>query len=92
MRMSEKKALKRDVKAVWDRVKRLRTDRAKDYAPEEIESSAEQLDLSAQQLRERAKQLSARNAMPPGARQEKPLRKKGKRATKASAKEKAAKE
>lgn len=70
--MSEKKILKRDVKAVWARVKRLRADHAKNYAPERIEAAADQLDQTAQKLRTLAKQLSALSAMPPDAR---PVRK-----------------
>lgn len=66
--MSEKKALKREVKAVWGRLKRLRAERGKSYAPEAIEASANELDLSVQQLRALAKQMSALDAMPPEAR------------------------
>jgi hypothetical protein len=73
--MSEKKALKRDVKAVWDRVKRLRADRGKSYAPEDIEAAAEKLEAGALQLRELGKKLSALNAMPPEARPAKPPKK-----------------
>lgn len=69
--MSEKKTLKREVKAVWDRVKRLRADRAKNYAPEDIAAAAEQLELSATRLRALAEQLSALKAMPPEARPKK---------------------
>jgi hypothetical protein len=64
--MSEKKEAKREVKGVWDRVKRLRAERAKIYAPAEIEASASELSRSAERLRELARQLSALNAMPPG--------------------------
>lgn len=85
--MSEKKALKRDVKAVWDRVKRLRADRGKSYAPADIEAAAEKLEAGALQLRELGKKLSALNAMPPEARPAKPP----KAAKKAAAKPKRAK-
>jgi hypothetical protein len=64
--MSEKKAIKREVKSVWDQVKRLRADRAKMYAPAEIEASAAELSRSAELLRGLGKRLSALNAMPPG--------------------------
>lgn len=85
--MSEKKALKREVKAVWDRVKRLRAEYGKSRAPEEIEASADQLDRGVQQLRALAKQLSALNAMPPDAR---PAQKGKKSATRGVATEKSA--
>lgn len=96
--MSEKKETKREVKAVWDRVKRLRAERAKVYAPAEIEASADQLIRSAEQLRDLAKQLSALNAMPPLADASsaadgdtpKKSQAKGKAKKKASAKDKAA--
>jgi len=70
--MSEKKALKREVKAVWDRVKRLRTESGKRYGPDEVVTAAEQLELSATRLRALAEQLSALSAMPPDARPKKP--------------------
>jgi hypothetical protein len=65
--MTDKKTLKRSVKAVWEKVKAARADRAKLYSPTEIAISADQLVQLADELRDLAKQLSALNAMPPGA-------------------------
>jgi len=62
--MSEKKTLKRAVKATWDGVKLLRQERGKLYAPEEIASSADQLVQRAGELKDLAAQLSALSAMP----------------------------
>lgn len=63
--MSEKKILKRAVKAAWDRVKLLRAERGKLYASNDIMGSADSLGACANQLRELAKQLSSLSAMPP---------------------------
>jgi hypothetical protein len=65
--MSEKKIIKRSVKAVWKKVDRLRADRAKLYGPSDIAASADLLVLHAGALRDLAKQLSSLNAMPPDA-------------------------
>lgn len=65
--MTEKKTLKRSVKAVWEKVKAVRTDRAKLYGPSDIVASADQLVRHADELRDLAKQLSLLNAMPPDA-------------------------
>lgn len=65
--MTEKKILKRSVKAVWEKVKAVRTDRAKLYGPSDIVASADQLVRLADELRDLAKQLSLLNAMPPDA-------------------------
>lgn len=65
--MTEKKTLKRSVKAVWEKVKAVRTDRAKLYGPSDIVASADELVRHANELRDLAKQLSSLNAMPPDA-------------------------
>lgn len=63
--MSEKKVLKRAVKEVWDRLKRLRQERAKLYAAGEITASAELLVQCADELKQLAQHLSSLSAMPP---------------------------
>ena len=63
--MSDKKELKRLVKAVWAEVKKLRTERAKLYAPDEIATSAEQLGTHSAALLDLATRMSALSAMPP---------------------------
>lgn len=63
--MSQKKDLKRAVKAVWDEVKTLRSERGKQYAPEDIETSAAELARYAKDLRLLSQRLSALSAMPP---------------------------
>jgi len=65
--MSEKKILKREVKAVWDAVKELRAERGKQYAPSDVLDAAERMAAQAQKLEQLAGQLSALNAMPPDA-------------------------
>lgn len=65
--MTEKKILKKSIKAVWERLKALRADRAKLYNPSEITASADQLNRLADELRDLARKLSALNAMPPDA-------------------------
>jgi hypothetical protein len=65
--MSQKKDLKRAVKAIWDEVKTLRSERGKLYAPEEIEGSAAELARYAKDLRLLSQRLSALSAMPPKA-------------------------
>lgn len=65
--MTDKKILKRSVKAVWEKVKAARADRAKLYSPADIAISADQLVELADELSDLAKQLSALNAMPPDA-------------------------
>jgi hypothetical protein len=65
--MSQKKDLKRAVKAAWDEVKTLRSERGKLYAPEEIEASAAELARHAKDLRLLSQRLSALSAMPPKA-------------------------
>ncbi len=65
--MTEKKILKKSTKAVWQRLKALRADRAKLYSPSEINASADQLNQLADELRDLARKLSALNAMPPDA-------------------------
>lgn len=65
--MTNKKALKRSVKAVWDKVKAARAERAKLYGPTDIAISADQLVALGDELRGLATQLSALNAMPPDA-------------------------
>lgn len=62
--MTEKKILKRSVKAVWKKLEGLRADRAKLYGPNDIAASADLLVLHAEELRDLAKQLSALSAMP----------------------------
>lgn len=62
--MSEKKTLKRAVKATWDSVKVLRQERGKLYTPEAIATSADQLAQRAEELKTLAAQLSALSAMP----------------------------
>ena len=62
--MSEKKTLKRSVKAVWDEIKGLRSERAKLYAPSDILASADTLTERANELRRLANQLSTLSAMP----------------------------
>ena len=79
--MTEKKTLKRSVKAVWDHVKRLRAERAKLYAPADLETSADDLERRATQLRDLAKQLSVLNAMPPDAIPATPPKRKTKKPT-----------
>lgn len=64
--MSEKKTLKRAVKAVWDQVKLVRTERSKLYAAADVVESADQLAHQVEELRTLAKQLSALSAMPVG--------------------------
>lgn len=63
--MSQKKDLKRAVKAVWDEVKSLRSERGKQYAPEEVEAAAAELARMAKDLRLLSQRLSALSAMPP---------------------------
>jgi hypothetical protein len=65
--MSQKKDLKRAVKAVWDEVKTLRSEHGKRYAPEEIEVAAAELGRHAKDLRLLSQRLSALSAMPPKA-------------------------
>ncbi len=65
--MSEKKDLKRAVKAVWDEVKTLRSDSGKHYEPADIAASADELARHAKELRQLSQRLSALSAMPPGA-------------------------
>ncbi len=62
--MSQKKDLKRAVKAVWDEVKALRAERGKRYAPEEVEEAAAELARYAPALRLLSQRLSALSAMP----------------------------
>ena len=63
--MSEKKELKRAVKAVWGRVKDLRSERAKLYAADDIVASADALIQAGEDLKDLAKELGALSAMPP---------------------------
>lgn len=63
--MSEKKELKRAVKAIWDDVKTLRSERRELSTPIEIMLSADELERHAAALREAANQLSALSPMPP---------------------------
>ena len=63
--MSEKKAIKRSVRAVWDEVKLLRAERAKLYGANDLTASAEALAGHAAKLLELASQTSASSAMPP---------------------------
>ena len=65
--MTDKKTLKRSVKAVWEKVKAARAERAKLYSPADIAISADQLVQLADELRDLGQQLSALNAMPPDA-------------------------
>jgi hypothetical protein len=65
--MSQKKDLKRAVKAIWDEVKVLRSERAKRYAPEDVEEAAAELARYAKDLRLLSQRLSALSAMPPKA-------------------------
>jgi len=65
--MSEKKILKREVKAVWDAVKELRAERGKSYAPADVQDAAGQLAAHAEKLADLSGKLSALNAMPPDA-------------------------
>jgi hypothetical protein len=76
--MSAKKELKRAVKAVWDEVKALRTERGKLYAPGDIVASADALAQNAAKLRDLSQKLSALNAMPPESAAPKPRRRKAK--------------
>ena len=62
--MSQKKELKRAVKALWDEVKTLRSERGKHYAPEDIETSAAELARYARDLRLLSQHMSALSAMP----------------------------
>ncbi|QGZ94870.1 hypothetical protein [Terricaulis silvestris] len=63
--MSQKKDLKRAVKAIWDEVKTLRSEQGKRYAPEEIEVAAAELGRHAKDLRLLSQRMSALSAMPP---------------------------
>lgn len=63
--MSDKKAIKRSIRAVWDKVKLLRSERSKLYTPADINASAEALASAAAELQDLAKQLSLLRAMPP---------------------------
>ncbi len=63
--MSEKKTLKRAVKAIWDDVKELRSERRALYTPADLLLSADELERHAGALREASNQLSALSAMPP---------------------------
>ena len=63
--MSEKKAIKRSVRAVWDEVKLLRAERAKLYGSEDLRAAAETLAGHAAKLLELANQASASSAMSP---------------------------
>jgi hypothetical protein len=73
--MSEKKAIKRSVRAVWDRVKALRAERGKLYGADEVAASAEQLAAQAAELQALAKQTSALSAMTAAETSDKPKRK-----------------
>ncbi len=77
--MSEKKILKRSVKAVWDGVKQLRQERSKLYAPADIDGAADQLAKHAEVLRQLGRELSALNAMPASALEPTQPKAKGKR-------------
>lgn len=63
--MSEKKAVKQSIRAVWDKVKLLRSESSKLYAPADIDASADILESCAADLRDLAKQMSSLRAMPP---------------------------
>jgi hypothetical protein len=73
--MSQKKDLKRAVKAVWDEVKTLRSERGKQYTPEEVEVAAAELGQHAKDLRLLSQRMSALSAMPPKAKTPKPKKK-----------------
>ena len=62
--MSDKKTIKRAVKAIWDGVKLLRKERGDLQSPSDMVSSADRLAQFAQELRARAQELSALSAMP----------------------------
>jgi len=77
--MSEKKILKRSVKAVWDGVKQLRQERSKLYAPADIDGAADQLARHAEVLKQLGRELSALNAMPADDLERSPSKGKGER-------------
>jgi hypothetical protein len=79
--MSDKKAIKRSIRAVWDKVKLLRFERSKLYAPGDINASAEVLAAAAAQLQDLAKQLSWLRAMAPVEPETPPGTRKAKRKT-----------
>ena len=67
MQVSEKKVLKQATKAVWERVKALRAERAKLYSADEVAASAAALSKCTNELEQISSQLSALSAMPPDA-------------------------
>jgi hypothetical protein len=77
--MSDKKALKRSIRAVWDKVKLLRSERSKLYTPADINASADVLAASAAELRDLSERLSSLRAMPPVEPQTPPTQRKPKR-------------
>jgi|CXWL01.1.fsa_nt_gi hypothetical protein len=64
--MTDKKTIKRAVKAVWDEVKALRSERGKSYTAADITAASEELARHSTKLKELAGDLSALSAMPPG--------------------------
>lgn len=62
----DKKTIKRAVKAVWDDVKALRSERGKIYSAADIIAASDELARHSAKLKELASDLSALSAMPPG--------------------------
>ncbi len=76
--MAQKKDIKRAARAVWDRVKALRDERAKLYPADELEASARDLAQCADDLNQVARERSLMSAMPPSADPQKSKTRKGK--------------
>lgn len=73
--MSDKKTIKRAVKAVWDDVKSLRSDRGKSYGAADISAAGDELAQHAEKLAALGKELSALSSMPHGDAEPRPVRK-----------------
>lgn len=73
--MSDRKTIKRAVKAVWDDVKALRSDRAKSYGAADISAAGDELAHHAAKLAALGKEMSALSPMPPGDPESPPARK-----------------
>ncbi len=65
--MSEKKELKREIKAVWDAIKEERRARPKSFSATELVESAERLALYATQLKALAERIAALDPATPAA-------------------------
>jgi hypothetical protein len=73
--MTEKKTIKRAVKAVWSDVKALRAGHGKSYAASDIAAAGDELAQHAAKLTALAKEMSALSAMPAGDATPRPARK-----------------